>query len=332
MPPPRKFDRIVRIGDATKEPAYAEAALRFGVRSYLAVPVISRSGQVLGGLVFAHGRPGVFTERAEKLVAGIAAQAGVALDNAKLYSESQAINRVKDEFLATLSHELRTPLNVILGYSELLKDEKLPDGLGSYVDAVYRNAKAQNQLIADLLDISAIITGKLNFQPVHINTAEVVKSAIENIRFAAESKGVALEARFESGGCPIVGDPTRIQQIVWNLLSNAVKFTPAGGRVSVSTHADHGRCVIEVGDTGIGIDADFIPYVFDRFSQEDTGRSRRFGGLGLGLSIVRQLVELHGGQIRVYSGGKDQGTQFTVSLPLAPSTPPPPRSGVEAVG
>jgi signal transduction histidine kinase len=126
-----------------------------------------------------------------------------------------------------------------------------------------------------------------------------------------------------------VGDPTRIQQIVWNLLSNAVKFTPAGGRVSVSTNVDHGRCVIEVRDTGIGIDADFIPYVFDRFSQEDTGRSRRFGGLGLGLSIVRQLVELHGGQIRVYSGGKDKGTQFTVSLPLAPSSPP--RPGAEAV-
>jgi signal transduction histidine kinase len=287
------------------------------MRSYLAAPVVARSGQVLGGLVFAHTRPGVFSDRAEKLIAGIAAQAAVALDNAKLYSEAQSINRVKDEFLATLSHELRTPMNVVLGYSELLKEENLSEDVRSYVDAIYRNACTQNQLIADLLDISAIITGKLGFQPTRMNVGEVMRAALDNIRFAAESKGVRLESRVPANACPIIGDPTRVQQIVWNLLSNAVKFTPKGGQVEVELMREGNRCHIKVRDTGIGIDPEFLPYVFERFSQEDSGRSRRFGGLGLGLSIVRQLVELHGGHIRVESEGKNRGALFTVILPAA---------------
>ncbi|MBX3021769.1 MAG: CHASE domain-containing protein [Bdellovibrionales bacterium] len=311
-----RAEHIVRIDDISESLEFDSLSI-FDARSYLAVPVVSRSGAVLGGLFFVHSRTRMFTERAEKLVAGIAAQAAVAIDNAKLYSESQSVNRVKDEFLATLSHELRTPMNVILGYSELLQDESLPEHVREHVDAIHRNARAQNQLIADLLDISAIITGKLNFQPQRMSSADAVTAAVANIRFSAEAKGVHLDTGIEERGCTIYGDPTRIQQIIWNLLSNAVKFTPSGGTVKVRTSAHAGQCIIMVSDTGIGIVSEFIPYVFDRFRQEDSGRSRRFGGLGLGLNIVRQLVELHGGSIRVESGGKNMGATFTVTFPLA---------------
>lgn len=315
-------DSILRVDDVTVAPTITISALEWSgtrgpLRSYLAVPVISRRGEVLGGLHFGHSRPAAFNDRAETLVAGIAAQAAVALDNAKLYSEAQAINRVKDEFLATLSHELRTPLNVILGYSDLLREEELPAEIHAHVDAIYRNAKSQNQLIADLLDISAIITGKITFHPRRLNGTDVVANAIQNIRFAAETKGVHLEAKLGEEPCELHGDPTRLQQIVWNLLTNAVKFTPGGGTVKVEARAKDGEWVIAVSDTGIGMESEFLPYVFDRFRQEDSGRSRRFGGLGLGLSIVRQLVEMHGGSIRVSSAGKNQGSTFTVTLPLA---------------
>lgn len=313
-------ERTVRLDDISNIPEYA-ALHQFHARSYLAVPVVSRSGEVLGGLFFIHSRKHMFSERAEKLVAGIAAQAAVAIDNAKLLSEAQSVNRVKDEFLATLSHELRTPMNVILGYSELLQDEDLPAHVLEHADAIHRNAKAQNQLIADLLDISAIITGKLNFQPSRISGSDAVRAAVENIRFSAETKGVHLVTDVDNG-CQIYGDPTRIQQIIWNLLSNAVKFTPRGGRVLVRNFSEGTKCTVVVQDSGIGIDSEFLPYVFDRFRQEDSGSSRRFGGLGLGLSIVRQLVELHGGSIRVESGGKNQGSTFTFSLPLANAEQP----------
>ncbi|MGE0528130.1 MAG: CHASE domain-containing protein [Bdellovibrionales bacterium] len=330
---------IVRMDDVTTFPSSGRgSAVRDSasgqetVRSYLAVPVISRSGEILGGLFCGHTQRGIFTERVEKLVAGIAAQAAVAIDNSRLFEEAQAINRVKDEFLATLSHELRTPLNVILGYSELLAESDLPQTIQPYVDAIYRNARTQTQLIADLLDVSAIITGKLSFQAAPVRVQDVVNGALENIRFAANTKGVSLEKELEAPGCSVLGDPTRLQQIVWNLLSNAVKFTPSGGRVRVRTRRVGGWCEIEVEDTGIGIDPDFIPYVFDRFRQEDSSRSRRYGGLGLGLSIAKQLVEMHGGRIEVHNRGKNRGALFTVCIPIAPPSVPSPFAHAGHVG
>lgn len=290
--------------------------------SYLIVPVVARSGEILGGLFFGHTAAEAFSERTEKLVTGVAAQASVAIDNARLYTESQAINRIKDEFLATLSHELRTPLNVILGYSELLREDDLPESLRPHVEAIYRNAQAQGRLIGDLLDISAIITGKLTFQPVRLRTLDWLQAAVESVRFTADAKSVRLERSLDRRGIELNGDPTRLQQIVWNLLSNAVKFTPSGGVVTVNAEVIDLSLVISISDTGIGIHSEFLPYVFDRFRQEDSGRSRRFGGLGLGLSIVRQLVELHGGSIKVASAGKDQGSVFTLTLPLQPSLRP----------
>ena len=239
----------------------------------------------------------------------------VAQDNARLYTEAQAVNRVKDEFLATLSHELRTPLNVILGYGELLREEDMGEDARGFVETIHRNATMQNNLIGDLLDISAIITGKLTFKASSVNLSDILRGTLESVSFAAGAKGVHLKPRLADGPCHVVGDATRLQQIVWNLMTNAIKFTPAGGTVSLSLSTQADRCLIEVEDTGIGIDAEFLPYVFDRFRQEDSGRSRKFGGLGLGLSIVRHLVELHGGQIWVQSPGKDQGSRFTVSLP-----------------
>ena len=238
-----------------------------------------------------------------------------AVENARLYAESQAINRVKDEFLATLSHELRTPLNVILGYSDILMEQDLDDTDRGYVEKIQRNARTQNQLIADLLDISAIINGKLSFSPALINLNEVVRDSVEGVSFAANAKGVVLTTEVGNRPCTINGDATRVQQIIWNLLSNAVKFTPRGGRVVIALRAVEPNFEIEVRDSGIGIDADFLPYVFDRFRQEDASRARRFGGLGLGLAIVRHLVEMHGGHIRVSSLGKDHGATFVVSFP-----------------
>lgn len=235
--------------------------------------------------------------------------------------EIRAVSRVKDEFLATLSHELRTPLNVILGHTELLQDEPSLHDAAPSVDAIQRNAKVLQQIIGDLLDISAVITGKISIRPERMDACETVKAALDTVRFAAASKGVNLSYRHGQDGCQIVGDATRIQQVVWNLLTNAVKFTPPGGHVDLSLREQDGFVVIEVRDDGIGIDPEFVPYVFDRFRQEDSSFTRRFGGLGLGLNIARQLTELHGGSIEVRSEGKGQGSVFSVKLPMASSLP-----------
>lgn len=317
--------KAVRIGNLNGETELKRnvvsryLAARLKVVSYMAVPVLSRSGEVLGALLFGHSSEKKFDEWAEALATGVAAQAGVALENACLYAEAQAINHIKDEFLATLSHELRTPLNVILGYSELLFDSELTSEQKDYVGIIRRNAESQSQLIADLLDVSAIMSGKLTFHPQRTRPEGVIRAAIESVRFSARSKGVNLSEEVESNLKDIFADPTRLQQIIWNLLSNALKFTSRGGQVTVRAVTEDASLVIEVLDTGVGIEKDFLPYVFDRFRQEDSSRSRRYGGLGLGLSIVRQLVELHGGTIEAESAGKGRGSKFTVRLPLAPT-------------
>jgi PAS domain S-box-containing protein len=236
--------------------------------------------------------------------------------NARL--EAERSGRMKDEFLATLSHELRTPLNAIVGWSQVLKgsadgsDEDLAEGLAT----IERNARAQAQIIEDLLDMSRITSGKIRLDVQTIDLADVVRASVETVRPAADGKGIRLHVILDPQAGPVRGDPSRLQQVFWNLLSNAVKFTPRGGRVQVALERVNSHLEASVTDTGEGIRPDFLPYVFDRFRQADASTTRRHGGLGLGLSIVKQLVELHGGSIRVKSGGAGQGSTFTVALPL----------------
>jgi len=236
-----------------------------------------------------------------------------------LRHDAESSNRLKDEFLMTVSHELRTPLNALLGWADMLRLGIVPpDRQARAVDAIYDNARRQNQLIGDLLDTARILTGKLRIEPVAVDLAQIVRDAVAVVAPAAEAKGLRLEVDIDPGMGALVGDPGRLQQIVWNLVSNAVKFTPQG---TVSVRAgltDAGRNVqIAVADTGQGIHHDFLPHVFERFRQEKTGTTRPHSGLGLGLAIVRQLVELHGGTIRADSDGEGRGATFTVNLPAA---------------
>jgi len=230
---------------------------------------------------------------------------------------AEAANRLKDEFLANVSHELRTPLNAMLGWATLLRmPSRTPDELDSGLEVIERNARIQARIIEDLLDVARIMSGKLRLDVQLVSLPDVIEAAVAAITPAAEAKQVRLQKVLDSGAGPVSGDPARLQQIVWNLLSNAVKFTPKDGKVQVRLERVNSHVEISVTDTGEGIEPDFLPYVFDRFRQNDASSTRRHGGLGLGLSIVRQLVELHGGTVRVKSPGRNQGSTFIVALPL----------------
>jgi signal transduction histidine kinase len=237
----------------------------------------------------------------------------VALHRAR--SEAESANRLKDEFLATLSHELRTPLNAILGWTSMLtrgqvEQERLP----RVFEALDRNAQSQAQLIADVLDVSRIITGKLRLQLSIVDVCDVIARAADAVRPAAASKSIRVTLQ-EPSGCYVDGDPDRLQQVFWNLLSNAIKFTPAGGSVSVGIVRDASFVTVGVGDSGVGIPQEFVPFVFDRFRQADQTTTRAYGGLGLGLSIVKHLTELHGGTVTASSEGRGRGARFVVRLP-----------------
>ncbi|MDB5212433.1 MAG: hypothetical protein JWO86_360 [Myxococcaceae bacterium] len=227
--------------------------------------------------------------------------------------------RLKDEFLATVSHELRTPLNSILGWGRMLESGGLsPDKHAHAIETIVRNATAQNQIIDDLLDVSRIITGQLRLDVELVDVNQVVTSAIDVVRHAAESKGVAFQWLLNPDAGFIKGDAGRLQQVLWNLLTNAVKFTPRGGRVHVTLRREESAIEIDVADTGAGISAEFLPRVFERFSQGEATHATRTGGLGLGLAIVKHLVELHGGTVEVHSEGPGKGSTFVVRLPVAP--------------
>jgi PAS domain S-box-containing protein len=330
--PTFRGEAVVRCADIRKDARYGRMAPHYGmpkghlpVTSYLAVPVVSRAGEVLGGLFFGHPEAGVFTERAERLVVGIASQAAVAIDNARLYEAAQAaraqaerMSEMKDEFLATLSHELRTPLSAILGWSQVLRRKRVDEAeLHHALDVIERNARVQTQLIEDLLDMSRITSGKVRLDIQPLQPLAFVEAALQTLAPAAEAKDIRLEKLLDPAAGPISGDPGRLQQVVWNLLSNAIKFTPRGGKVQVVLERVNSHIEVSVADTGIGIAAEFLPYVFERFRQADATTTRKFGGLGLGLSIVKHLVELHGGTVRLQSAGEGLGTTFTVRLPLA---------------
>ena len=232
-------------------------------------------------------------------------------------AESDRAGRMKDEFLATLSHELRTPLNAILGWSQLIRRERDPQTLEEGLEVIERNARVQVQLIEDLLDMSRIISGKLRLDVQTIDPSTSIIAAIETVTPAAAAKGVRIVRLLDSQAGLVAGDASRLQQIVWNLLSNAVKFTDQGGEIQVRLSRERNRVAIAVSDTGKGIDRAFVPHLFERFRQSDASTTRQHGGLGLGLSIVKQLVELHGGSITAASAGAGQGSTFTVELPAA---------------
>jgi signal transduction histidine kinase/ActR/RegA family two-component response regulator len=303
------------------EPAGPEAsplAREAGLASAMTVPLVAR-GRTLGALTFATAESGRHYGPDDLAVAEeLARRAGLAVETARLYREAQVANRLKDEFLAIVSHELRTPLNAIMGWASLLRTGRLDQAKSEQaLDTIERNVKTQAQIVADLLDVSRIITGKLALDLQPVDLVPVVEAALDVLRPAAAGKQVALDVRLEPLDA-VSGDPQRLQQVIWNLLSNSVKFTPPGGRVEVTLARAGGAARIQVRDTGQGIPRDFLPHVFDRFRQADASTTRRHGGLGLGLAIVRHLVELHGGLVEAESDGEGRGAMFTVTLPLRP--------------
>ena len=235
----------------------------------------------------------------------------------KARAEAENLNRLKDEFLSTVSHELRTPLNAILGWSQILRARRADVAtMNRALETIERNARSQAQLIDDLLDISRIITGKIRLNVHTVELLPVIEAAMDTVRPTTDTKNIRLQSVLDPAAGPVLGDSERLQQIVWNLLSNAIKFTPKRGRIQVCLQRINSHVEIVVTDTGQGISAEFLPYVFERFRQADSSITRSFGGLGLGLAIVRQLVELHGGTVHADSPGEGQGATFTVKLPL----------------
>jgi PAS domain S-box-containing protein len=287
-------------------------------------PVRDNSGAIVGAAKIAHDITA--RRRAERVLQEREAQLAKLLGERESFLESERVARseaerlshIKDEFLATLSHELRTPLNAIQGWVTLLRARKgNSEDLEHGLEIIERNVRNQAQLVNDLLDMSRIVSGKvhLEVQPLHLH--EVVNSAIETLHQSAAAKNICIRSMLDSRIGLVRGDPNRLQQVLWNLLSNAVKFTPAGGRIRVVLERVSSHVNICVEDSGVGIRAEFLPHVFDRFRQADPGTTRRHGGLGLGLSIVKSLVELHGGSITVESPGENQGSTFIVALPIS---------------
>jgi signal transduction histidine kinase/DNA-binding response OmpR family regulator len=329
-----------------------EAALEMN-SSFLGAPILSAAG-ISGWFCLLNKTDGEdFTEADERLAATLATQVGVAFENARLYTEAQKhatelglemavrkqaeeeraellvreqaaraeaelANRTKDEFLATLSHELRTPLTAILGWSHIVRQNQLDDTqLSRALETIERNAHAQSRLIDDLLDVSRIISGKLQIDLRVVDLSTVIEAAADAVRPALEAKNIDLQIDLGSLALPVMGDPNRLQQIFWNLFSNAVKFTPKQGQVAVKIAHQNSDVCVSVSDNGIGIKPEFLPYIFDRFRQADGSTTRSQGGLGLGLAIVRHLVDLHNGGVQVQSDGHQRGATFIITLPIA---------------
>ncbi len=284
----------------------------------LSAPLTDSGGKNLGLIVMFDCDLAQFTSDDEALAVQLAQITSIAIQNATFAQEREA-NRLKDEFLATLSHELRTPLSAIVGWTQLLRLEKLPKEAIHGLDVIERNVKAQTRLIEDLLDVSRITTGKMRLNLQSITLAPIINATLDAIRPAAEAKNIDLTFDF-GRDVRTAGDPDRLQQVVWNLLSNAVKFTPARGRVHVTLDHVDSQARIRVVDSGNGIEPEFLGFVFDRFRQADSTTTRAHGGLGLGLTIVRHIIELHGGTVAAQSAGVGKGAVFTVCLPV--SMPP----------
>jgi PAS domain S-box-containing protein len=304
-------------------PHLADNYNRLPFQTWVSLPLMAE-GKAVGGLSLSFKQFKQLSQDDREFMLALSRQCAQAISRAQLYeaerharAEAEQANRVKDEFLAVLSHELRTPLNPILGWSKLLQDHKHdPATLNRGLQTIERNAKLQTQLIEDLLDVSRILQGKLNLNVAPVDLKFTIEAAMETVRLAAEAKAIQIQTRFEPEVGSVAGDVDRLQQVVWNLLSNAVKFTPNGGQVQITLKQIDFQAQIQVSDTGKGISPELLPFIFDRFRQADSKTTREFGGLGLGLAIVRQLVELHGGTVQVETPIAGQGATFTVNLPL----------------
>jgi PAS domain S-box-containing protein len=334
-PAVRSAQRVI-VEDVTQSDIFAgQPSLRVlldaGVRAVQSTPIITGTGDLLGTISTHFSKPHHLEERELRLMDLLALQTADYLERKRAEqernqllareqaarAEAEAANRLKDEFLATISHELRTPLNAMLGWAEMLRRGGLDDKSVTHgLETIARNARAQNQLISDLLDVSRIISGQLRVESGTVDLVPIIEAALDTVRPAANAKGVELRLMLDPAAGMVAGDSTRLQQIVWNLLTNAVKFTSRDGRISVQLKRDNGTAAIIVTDTGEGISPEFLPYIFDRFRQAESTTKRQHGGLGLGLSIVRHLVEAHGGSVRAESRGVGRGATFTVTLPL----------------
>jgi len=294
-----------------------------GIRSLLGVPLLLE-GQLLGVLHVGMFRPRRFTPEEIQLLQLVADRAALAIDHARLFREAQetrahaeAANRAKDEFLSVLSHELRTPLTPILAWTRMLRRAGLePEVVQRALDAIERSTKSQAHLVEDLLDVSRIVSGKLHVDLRPVEFPEVIEAAVDSVRSAADARRIRLQVLLDPQAGVVLGDPQRLQQVVWNLLSNAIKFSPASGRVEVRLEAADSHVELKVSDAGQGIPAEFLPHIFERFRQADSSTTRAHGGLGVGLAIVHHLVEQHGGTVRAESPGPGQGSTFTVRLPV----------------
>jgi signal transduction histidine kinase/ActR/RegA family two-component response regulator len=336
---------LAEVDDAVRDrfardPEHRRLLARMAARSALIVPLMARERCLALMTLATAASERRYTREDQELAQEVGRRAALALDNARLYRASQEArrasekaNRAKDEFLATLSHELRTPLTPILGWTVMLRSGSLDQqAIMRGLEVIERNVRAQTQLIGDLLDVSRIITGKLRLEVRHIELAPVVEAGIDAVRTSADAKEIALHVDLEAGLPAISGDPDRLQQVVWNLVSNAVKFTPNSGHIDVTLRRRDGHVELRVADSGKGISPDFLPFVFDRFRQADSTSTRAHGGLGLGLAIVRHLVELHGGTVVAESEGEGKGATFVVRLPLSPAAAAPTAgTGTEAL-
>ncbi|HZG38118.1 MAG TPA: PAS domain S-box protein [Nodosilinea sp.] len=331
---------------AAQDPEHLEILRQVGFSSVMTVPLHSQD-RVIGAISFISAESGRrYTPADLQLAEELAQRASLAIENAQLYQAAQrdrtkaeAANRIKDEFLAVLSHELRSPLNPILGWARMLRSKSLDAAkTDQALETIERNAKLQAQLIEDLLDVSRILQGKLTLTVAPVNLVTTIEAAAETVRLAAEAKRIQIQTTLQAIAGQVLGDTNRLQQVIWNLLSNAVKFTPAGGQVTITLEQVDAYAQIRVRDTGKGIHPDFLPHVFDYFRQEDGTTTRQFGGLGLGLAIVRQLTELHGGLVWADSPGPNLGATFTVLLPLTlasqdqPSPPEPLNKATDLTG
>jgi PAS domain S-box-containing protein len=307
-------DMLARL---TPSPEQLEVARTLGLRSWIIAPMVAR-GRTLGALTVAHGDSGRrHSEEDVPLIEDLARRAAMALDNARLYEAAEAASRAKDEFLATLSHELRTPLTAIAGWAHML-DLGItdPETHRLAVQTIMRSARVQTELIDDLLDLSSVVAGTLRLNVEDVDLVTIAREVLDAATPAAEAKGVRLNGPEGAPSVGVRGDERRLRQIVWNLVTNAVKFTDAGGSVTVQVSATDAAAAIQVSDTGRGIGAAFLPHVWERFRQGDSSTSRQHGGLGLGLAVVRHLVEMHGGTVHVESEGAGKGSTFRVEIPL----------------
>jgi signal transduction histidine kinase len=336
----------IRSDDITQDPRYGSMGPHHGmppghlpVRSYLAASVISRSGEVIGGLFFGHSTPGVFTARTEALIGAFAVQAAIAIDNARLYdlaqraagereqllsseraarAEAERHNKMKDEFLAMLAHELRNPLAPITSAAQLLRLPEINEGLRLKAsNIISRQVRHMTELVDDLLDVSRVTRGLVKLENEVLDLNKVAMAAVEQARPHIEERSHTLEVDLPSCPVPVEGDRTRLIQVLVNLLNNSAKYTPPGGRVVLTVSGDGSAAEVAVRDNGSGIDAHLLPHVFDLFTQADRAPDRSQGGLGIGLALVKSIVRMHNGQVAAHSDGPQRGTTMTVTLPLA---------------